>query len=52
MKREVTFEGNEAIVIQNMIAEARAKWPTLNRATDNEVIVILIGHALTKEVTE
>lgn len=49
MKREVTLEGDEAITIQSMIAEARAKWPILNEVTDNEVIEILIGYALTKE---
>lgn len=50
MKREVTFEGDEAIAIQSMIAEARAKWPILNEVADKEVIKILIGCVLTKEV--
>lgn len=50
MNTTITLEGAAALTAQSMIAEARAKWPVLNGATDGEVLTILVGFALTKEV--
>ena len=50
MSKTITLEGTAALAVQSMIAEARAKWPTLNGATDEEALTILVGFALTKEV--
>lgn len=50
MKKTITLTGDAALAAQTMIAEARAKWPILSSATDEEVLTILVGHALTREV--
>lgn len=50
MSKTITLEGTAALAVQSMIAEARAKWPTLNGATDEEALTILVVFALTKEV--
>lgn len=50
MKATITLDGADALAAQSMIAEARAKWPVLKGVTDEEVLTILVGFALTKEV--
>ena len=50
MNTTITLEGAAALTVQSMIAETRAKWPVLNGVTDGEVLIILVGSALTKEV--
>ena len=51
MSKTITLEGATALAVQSMITEARAKWPTLNGVTDEEALTILVGFALTKEVS-
>lgn len=48
MKKTVTLTGDAAIAAQTMIAEARAKFPILSGATDEEVLTILVGYSITK----
>lgn len=49
MKKTITLTGDDALAAQAMIAEARAKFPVLSGATDEEVLTILVGHSLTKQ---
>lgn len=48
MKKTITLTGDDALAAQSMIAEARAKWPILSGATDEEVLTILVGYSLTR----
>lgn len=50
MKKTI-MTGAAALTAQSMIAEARAKWPILSGATDEEVLTILVGYSLTREAT-
>lgn len=51
MNTTVTLKGAAALTAQSLIAEARAKWPVLNGITDKDVLTILVGFALAKEVS-
>ncbi len=51
MNKTITLTGDAALIAQSMIAEARAMWPVLNGATDEEVSTILVGYSLTREVS-
>lgn len=51
MKKTITLTGDAALAAQAMIAEARAKWPILSGATDEEVLTILVEHSLAREVS-
>lgn len=49
MKKTITLPGDAALTAQSMITEARAKWPILNGATDEDVLAIMVGYSLTRE---
>lgn len=49
MKKTITLTGDDALAAQSMILEARAKWPILSGATDEDVLAILVGYSLTRE---
>lgn len=51
MSKTITLEGDAALIVQDMIAEARTTYPILSGATDEEVLTILVGFSITREVT-
>ena len=49
MSETVTLKGAAALAALGMIAEARNKFPALNRVSDSDILLILIGAGLTNE---
>lgn len=47
--KTITLTGGAAVTAMRMIAKARAQYPILVGATDEEILKLLVGASLAKE---